>query len=137
MIGLPNEKQLVLFDGLCNLCNTSVQFIIKHDKKDIFRFTPLQSEIAQELIKNYTIDMAKTDSIILYSEKHGIHYKSTAVLLIAKHLGFPKNLLIAFLVIPPIIRNWVYDYIAKNRYKWYGKREKCMMPTVDLQKKFI
>ena len=137
MIKLPQDKQLILFDGVCNLCNASVQYIIKHDKKDIFRFTALQSEAGQELIRKFNIDTDNTDSIILYSEKNGISYKSTAALKIASHLSFPRNIMIIFLIIPPFIRNWVYDYIAKNRYIWYGKREECMIPTKELQNKFI
>lgn len=134
---LPNEKQLVIFDGTCNLCNTYVQYIIRHDKKDIYRFTALQSETGQDLVQKFNIDTAKIDSIILYSEIKGIYYKSTAVLKIASHLGFPRNILKIFLIIPPFIRNWFYDLVAKNRYKWYGKRETCMVPTAELQKKFI
>lgn len=137
MIELSNNKKLILFDGVCNLCNTSVQYIIKHDKKDVFKFTPIQSEVGQELIKNHHLEINKTDSIILYSEKKGISYKSSAVLKIAMMLGFPIFVLGVFWIVPPFIRNWVYDYIAKNRYKWYGKRENCMMPTPELRKKFI
>ena len=120
---LINEKFLVLFDGVCNLCNASVQYIIKHDKKDKFRFAAIQSEIGQEIIKTNQIDTIKMDSIILYSEKNGISYKSTAALKIAMVLGFPISVLGVFMIIPPFLRNWVYDFIAKNRYKWYGKRE--------------
>ena len=134
---LPPKNHLVLFDGVCNLCNASVKYIIKHDKKDVFRFTALQSEVGQMLIEKFNIDTVNTDSIILYSEKKGIYYKSTAALKIASYLGFPLNFLVIFLVIPPFIRNWVYDYIAKNRYKWYGKRETCIIPTPELRKKFI
>ena len=137
MIELPNGKQLVLFDGICNLCNASVNFIIKNDKKDRFRFTPIQSKVGQQIIKDLNIDTKKTDSIILYSEKKEISYKSTAALLIVKHLGFPRHIMVIFLIVPKFIRNWVYDFIARNRYKWYGKREKCMLPTSELQKKFI
>ena len=137
MIKLPQDKQLILFDGVCNLCNASVQYIIKHDKKDIFRFTALQSEAGQELIRKFNIDTDNTDSIILYSEIKGICYKSIAALKIASYLGFPRNIMIIFLIIPPFIRNWVYDYIAKNRYKWYGKRESCMVPTPEIKSKFI
>jgi len=122
MIGLPQDKQLVLFDGICNLCNASVQYIIKHDKKDVFRFTAMQSEVGQKIIKDYHIDTTKTDSVILYSENKGISYKSSAGLKIAMILGFPHSVLGVFLIVPPFIRNWVYDYIAKNRYKWYGRR---------------
>jgi predicted DCC family thiol-disulfide oxidoreductase YuxK len=134
---LLNDKQLVLFDGFCNLCNASVQFIIKHDKKDKFRFAAIQSEVGQQIIKTNHIDTVITDSIILYSEKNGIFYKSTAALRIAMALGFPICVLGIFLIIPPFLRNWVYDFIAKNRYKWYGKRDNCMVPSPELQKKFI
>ena len=137
MIQLPQHKQLVLFDGVCNLCDASVQYIIKHDKSDIFLFTALQSEVGQQIIKEFNIDTNKIDSIILYSNEHGISYKSTAALKIASKLGFPRNLLSVFLIIPGIIRNWVYDYIAKNRYKWYGKKEECMIPTPDLKSKCL
>ena len=137
MIQLPKHKQLVLFDGVCNLCDASVQYIIKHDKNDIFLFTALQSDVGQQIIKEFNIDTNKIDSIMLYSNEHGISYKSTAALKIASKLGFPRNLLSVFLIIPGIIRNWVYDYIAKNRYKWYGKKEECMIPTPDLKSKFL
>lgn len=137
MIGIPNNKHLVLFDGICNLCNASVNFIIKHDNKDEFRFSPIQSKIGQQIVKEYNIDTSRCDSIILYSVKKGLSYKSSAALKIAMILGFPISVLSVFLIVPPFIRNWVYDYIAKNRYKWYGKRESCMLPTTDLDKKFI
>jgi len=137
MIHLPQHKQLVLFDGVCNLCDASVQYIIKHDKDNAFLFTALQSEVGQQIIKEFNIDTNKIDSIILYSNEYGISYKSTAALKIASKLGFPRNLLSVFLIIPSIIRNWVYDYIAKNRYKWYGKKEECMIPTPDLKSKFL
>jgi predicted DCC family thiol-disulfide oxidoreductase YuxK len=137
MIRLPDDKQLILFDGICNLCNASVNYIVKHDKKDVFRFAALQSEIGLQIIKEHKIDTSKTDSVLLYSKEHGIRYKSTAALIITKHLGFPRNLMTIFLIVPPFIRNWVYDYIAQNRYKWYGKRKSCMIPTPGLQKKFL
>lgn len=134
---IPKHKKLILFDGICNLCNASVQYIIKHDKNDVFRFTPLQSEIGQQLISIYKIDTTKTDSILLYSETKGLKIKSTAALYIALHLGFPFNLMTIFFVIPSFIRNWIYDYVAKNRYKWFGKKSMCMLPTKDLEEKFI
>ncbi|WP_417857243.1 thiol-disulfide oxidoreductase DCC family protein [Xanthomarina gelatinilytica] len=134
---LPKNKQLILFDGVCNLCNASVQYVIKHDKNKVFMFAPLQGETGQLIIEKYQIDTAKTDSILLYTEGKGIVYKSTAALKIARKLGFPRNLLQVFLVIPPIIRNWVYDYVAKNRYKWFGKQENCMIPTKNLNSKFL
>ncbi|HKK11998.1 MAG TPA: DUF393 domain-containing protein [Flavobacteriaceae bacterium] len=137
MIALPEDKQIILFDGVCNLCNASVNYIIKYDKNDVFRFAPLQSNVGQNIIKKHHIDTVKTDSIILCSNKKGIFYKSSAALRIASHLGFPRNFWAIFLIIPPVIRNWVYDYIAKNRYKWYGKRESCMIPTPEVESKFL
>ncbi|MDA0176573.1 MULTISPECIES: thiol-disulfide oxidoreductase DCC family protein [Mesoflavibacter] len=137
MIQLPKHKKLILFDGVCNLCNSSVQFVIKHDKKNKFMFAPLQGKVGQEIISKYNIDTAKTDSILLYSEDKGLKVKSTAALYIAKDLGFPSALLTIFLIVPAFIRHWVYDFIAKNRYKWYGKKEACMIPTPELKSKFL
>ncbi len=134
---LPEHKKLILFDGVCNLCNASIQYIIKHDHKDVFRYAALQSEVGEQIIKTYDIDTSKTDSILLYSKENGITYKSTAALKIAGQLSFPINLMIVFMIVPTFIRNWVYDYIAKNRYKWYGKKEECMIPTPELKSKFL
>jgi predicted DCC family thiol-disulfide oxidoreductase YuxK len=135
-MSLTKGYHIVLFDGVCNLCNSSVQFIIKHDKQNRFKFAALQSEIGVELTKKHKIDVAKTDSIILIkNEKHFI--KSSAVLRIAKELSGAYPLFFAFLIIPSFIRNLVYDYIARNRYKWYGKKESCMTPTQELKDKFL
>jgi len=136
-IEFPDDKKLVLFDGVCNLCNNTVTYLIKRDKKDVFRFAPLQSDVGQQIIKHYNIDTSKIDSILLYSKSQGISYKSTAALKIAVAIGFPQNLMRVFFIIPPFIRNWFYDYIAKNRYKWYGKKEVCMIPTPELKNKFL
>ena len=134
---IPKNKQLILFDGVCNLCNSSVLYVIKRDKENRFLFAPLQSETGKAIIKKYNIDTTKVDSILLYSEDKGIKIKSSAALHIAKHLGFPQNLLSIFFIIPTPIRNWVYNYIAKNRYKWYGKKNACMIPTPELKAKFL
>ncbi|MEW4924993.1 DCC1-like thiol-disulfide oxidoreductase family protein [Algibacter sp. 2305UL17-15] len=135
--GVPANKKLILFDGVCNLCNNSVQYVIKHDKNNLFLFTALQSEVGQKIIEHYNIDTSKTDSILLYTPEKGIEQKSTAALEVASKLGFPRNLMRIFFIIPPFIRNWVYNFIAKNRYKWYGKKEACMIPTPDLKSKFL
>ena len=137
MAQLPKDKKLILFDGVCNLCNNSVQYVIKHDKKDRFRFAALQSDLGKQIIEKEGIDSSKTDSIILYSHENGYKIKSTAALHIAKNLNFPVNLMVLFLIVPAFIRNWFYDYIAKNRYKWYGKQEHCMIPTPELKAKFL
>ena len=137
MTKLPKHKQLILFDGVCNLCNASVQFVIKHDKKGKFMFAALQSNVGKQIINQFNLDTSKTDSILLYSQENGLKIKSSAALHVAKHLGFPLNLLSVFFVVPVGFRNWVYDYVAKNRYKWYGKKNACMIPTQEHKSKFF
>lgn len=137
MESLPKNKKIILFDGVCNLCDASVQFIIKHDAKDIFRFVAIQSELGQEIIKYLGIDTSKTDSIILYEPGIAYYYKAEAALRIAKELKSWHSILYGFMFIPDGIKNSVYDYIAKNRYKWYGKKEACMIPTPELKAKFL
>lgn len=134
---IAKNKKLILFDGVCNLCNASVQYIIKHDKKKLFMFAALQSESGKKITKKFNIDTTKIDSIILYSPENKIDYKSTAALKIAYHLGFPNSLMCIFFILPPFIRNWVYNYIAKNRYKWFGKKKECMLPTPELKSRFL
>ena len=136
--GVPADKKLILFDGVCNLCNSSVLYVIKRDKKDTFLFAPLQSEAGKQIIEKFNIDTSKMDSILLYNpEKEVIYYKSTAALQVASHLKSPINILAIFLIVPSFIRHWVYDFIAKNRYKWFGKKETCMIPTPELKSKFL
>jgi len=135
--GVPKQKKLILFDGVCNLCNSSVQYVIKRDKKEQFLFTALQSDTGKQILNQYKIDTAKIDSILLYTPEQGIYYKSTAALKIGASLGFPVNLMAIFFIVPAFVRNWVYDFIAKNRYKWYGKKESCMIPTPELKSRFL
>ncbi len=130
------DQKIILFDGVCNLCNGAVTYIIKRDKKNVFKFAALQSEIGQQLISKFNIDTSKVDSIILIDgEKH--YTKSSAALHIAKQLSGAYPLLFGFMVVPKFIRNSIYDYIAKNRYKWFGKKESCMIPTAELKSKFL
>ncbi len=130
------NKKIILFDGVCNLCNNSVVFIIKRDKKDVFRFAAIQSDAGEKLIKKHTIDTSKTDSIILI-DNNSYSVKSSAALKIAKHLKGGYPLLYGFIILPAFFRNWVYDIIAKNRYKWFGKKDSCMIPTPELKSKFL
>lgn len=134
---IPKDKSLILFDGVCNLCNHSVQFIIKHDKKQQFLFAPLQGETAKNIIDYYNINTQEIDSIILYQPDKGVSFKSTAALKIAAKLSFPVKLMAIFLVVPYFLRNWVYDIIAKSRYQWFGRKDHCMIPTKELQEKFM
>ncbi|GAB1858483.1 DUF393 domain-containing protein [Flavobacteriaceae bacterium MHTCC 0001] len=137
MIDIPNDKQLILFDGVCNLCNTSIQYVIKKDKHNRFIFAALQSKVGESVIKQFGIDTTAVDSILLYKSEKDIYSKSTAALMVASQLGLPTNILGIFLIVPKFIRDWVYDFIAKNRYKWYGKKESCMVPTPELRGKFL
>jgi len=134
---LPKGKKIILFDGVCNLCDSAVQYVIKHDKKDIFRFAALESEIGQKIIKHIGIDTKNIDSIILYEPGIAYYYKSSAAIEIAKGFGGIFHLGTMFKIIPTALRNMVYDYIARNRYKWYGKKESCMIPKPELKQKFL
>ena len=129
-------KKIILFDGVCNLCNGAITFIIQRDKKDVFRYAALQSDIGRQLAQEHNIDLEKVDSIILVDNDKA-YLKSTAALRIARHLRGGWPLLSIFLILPAFIRNWVYDFIARNRYTWFGKKEACMIPTPELKSKFL
>ena len=137
MLNIPKDKKIILYDGVCNLCDSAVQRIIKHDAKDVFRFVALQSDLGQKIIKHLGIDTQKTDSIILYQPGFAYYYKSEAVLEIAKDLSGLFYFGTLFSIFPTSLNNHIYDYIAKNRYKWYGKKETCLIPTKELQAKFL
>jgi predicted DCC family thiol-disulfide oxidoreductase YuxK len=137
MFDIPKNKKIILFDGVCDLCDAAVQFVIKYDKKDDFRFVALQSDLGQEIIKHIGINTKNIDSIILYEPGIAYYFKSEAVLEIAKILGGIFYLGTLFTLFPNSFNNRIYDYIAKNRYKWYGKKESCMIPTKELKSKFL
>lgn len=132
-----SNKKLILFDGVCNLCNGAIQFIIKNDKKDVFRYAALQSDIGKKLVEERNIDTEKVDSILLIEPGVAYYDKSDAALQIGKHLKGYRSISSILYLIPSRLRNFVYDFIARNRYKWYGKREECMIPTPELKAKFL
>ena len=135
MINIEN-KSIIFFDGVCNLCNNSVNFIIKRDKHKRFLYASLQSDAARDILLQFKIKISDLDSIILV-ENGKLYQKSTAILKIAKQLnGFWKVNYI-FIIIPKFMRDNIYDIIAKNRYKWFGRREKCMLPTGDMKLRFL
>lgn len=134
---MENYKKIILFDGVCNLCNTTVQFVIKNDKEDIFRFSPLQSDTGKKLLTERNIDTEDIDSIILIEPNVAYYTKSTAALEIGKYLKGLSTISSILLWLPESLRDIVYDFVAKNRYKWYGKKESCMIPTEELKNKFI
>ena len=131
------QHSIVLFDGVCNLCNSAVQFIIKRDKTDRYRFSALQSEIGKKLSSERNIDTQKIDSIILIEPGKAYYIKAAAALQIGKSFGGLWKALAIFEWIPPVISNWVYDLVAKNRYRWFGRKEHCMIPTQELKAKFL
>ena len=137
MLNLPENKKIILFDGLCNLCDNAVQYVIKHDKKDVFRFVALQSDLGKKILNYLNVDTSKMDSIILYEPGIAYFYKSDAALEIVKDLNVFLKWSIIFKIIQSSLRNPIYDYVARNRYKWYGKKDACMIPTPELKAKFL
>lgn len=129
LLELPKGKKIILFDGVCNLCDAAVQYIIKYDKSDVFRFVSLQSELGQRILKHIGIQSDKMDSIVLFEPGIAYYYKSSAALEIAKNLQGIFTLATLFRLLPSGIRDLLYDYVAKNRYKWYGKKESCSVLT--------
>lgn len=127
------KKGVVLFDGVCNLCNKSVQLIIKHDKQDYFRFAALDAAYGKAMIARYQIN---TDSIVLI-EGDQAYTESDAALRIAKRLSGIYPLLYVAIILPKFIRDPIYKMIARNRYKWFGKSDACWLPSLHLRQKFL
>jgi predicted DCC family thiol-disulfide oxidoreductase YuxK len=130
---MRNHDHLVLFDGVCNLCNGFVIFIIKHDRNGKIKFAPLQSSVGQEYINN---DPEKTDSVV-YITGNRHYYKSEAVLRILKDMGGIWKLFYGFKVLPAFLRDHLYDLIARHRYRIFGKKDNCMVPSPELKGRFI
>ena len=130
------EHDVLLFDGVCNLCNSSVNFIIDRDPKKHFRFAALQSAYGQEKLKELGLNQEQFDSLVLLSNGQ-VYRKSSAALRVAKKLNGLWPLLYVFIIIPPFIRHAAYDVIGKNRYRWWGKRNSCRMPTPELKQRFV
>ncbi len=129
-------KSVILFDGVCNLCNTSINFIIRNDKKKHFLFASLQSDAAKEILLQHNSKNIYMNSIILI--ENGIVYeKSTAILKIAIHLPRWYKILSIFSIIPTFIRDTIYMFISKNRYNWFGKKESCILPSKELEDRFL
>jgi predicted DCC family thiol-disulfide oxidoreductase YuxK len=136
MNNILKNKTILLFDGYCNLCHSSVQFVLKHEKNQELYFTSLQSPIGIEILNHYSINPKEIDSLVLI-EKNKAYTKSSAALRLGKYLKGFYSLGYIFIIVPSFIRNWVYDYIAKNRYKWYGKQDSCIVPDENLAKRFL
>lgn len=130
-----DQPTVVFFDGLCNLCSTSVQRIIAAEKKDTLRFSSLQGRYAAELAQTY-LELQKVDSIVLL-ENGRIFVKSTAILKLIKYLKWYYSILNAGWILPATWRDQLYDWVAKNRYKWFGKKTNCWLPSLELKQRFI
>jgi predicted DCC family thiol-disulfide oxidoreductase YuxK len=130
------NESIILFDGVCNLCNRSVQFIIRRDKKNRFRFAAIQGKTGQSLMQQFQLTQNEINSFLLI-EGQKIYTRSTAALRVFRQLGGLWSLLYVFIIVPPFIRDVIYNWVARNRYKWYGKRDACMIPLDELKSKFL
>jgi predicted DCC family thiol-disulfide oxidoreductase YuxK len=130
------KNPVVVFDGVCNLCCSSVQFIIKRDLKKRFRFATLQSDFGHTILKRTSLPSGNLNSIILW-EEGTCYVKSTAALRIAKHLTGLWPVLSLFIIVPSVLRDSIYSIVANNRYKWFGKKTECWIPTTELNALFI
>ena len=128
---------VLLFDGVCNLCNGAVTFIIKRDPTSRFRFAALQSEVAKSELKPLGVDAASLPDSMVLIEDGRLYTRSSAAVRIARHLRFPWPFLAVFWIVPRPLRNWMYDFVARRRYRWFGRRDQCMMPTPELQARFL
>lgn len=130
------EGPILLFDGVCNLCNQTVQIIIRADKKELFKFTSLQSTTGQTLLNIMNLPTSNFDSIVMIDDDK-VYTKSTAALKVCRKLGGVWIVFYPLMIIPKPIRDAVYQLIAKNRYKWFGKRNHCMIPSPEIKKRFL
>ena len=127
---------VILFDGVCNFCNAAVNWVIKRDKKNIFKFASLQSTYGAQIIKNHNLSNQYLNTVVLV-ENDKNYMRSAAVLRILNHLGGIYSAACIFMIIPPPILNFFYNIVAKYRYRWFGKKDSCMVPDASLKEKFI
>ena len=127
---------IVLFDGVCNFCNGSVNWIIARDRRGYFRFAALQSGVGDELLQRYGSDPSALDTLVLI-EGVGVYTKSTAGLRIVRRLRPPWPALYALAIVPRPVRDFLYDWFARRRYRWFGKREECMAPSPEVRERFL
>jgi len=131
-----NPQPIILFDGICNFCNSAVNFTIKRNAKANIRFAPMQSEAGQKLLQQYDLPLDDLQSFI-YFENGEVNKQSTAALKVCRHLKGLWPLCYGFIIIPKFIRDGIYNRIAKNRYKWFGVKQQCMIPTPEVKSRFL
>lgn len=127
--------QIILFDGICNLCNSSVQFILKKDQSGKFKFASLQGEKGQNLLIKHGLNTDINSFVLIENGKS--YTKSSAALRVCKHLNGTCKIALVFFILPRFIRDYLYDIVAKNRYKWFGKQESCMLPLPEWKNRFL
>lgn len=130
------ENQVVLFDGVCNLCNASVQTLIKLDKKGVLKFASLQSDFGQKVLVDNNLDQQNFNTFLYYKNQK-LYSRSTAAIYVFSELGIVFQGVKIFLLVPKFIRDGIYNYVSKNRYKWFGRKESCWLPTPELKERFI
>jgi predicted DCC family thiol-disulfide oxidoreductase YuxK len=127
---------VLLFDGVCNLCNTSVKWVLLRDKKGEFKFAAIQSEAGQSLLKSFGLDNQPLESVILISGRQA-YIKSDAAIKVASKLGGIWTIALVFRLVPRPVRDAIYDWVAKNRYRWFGKQEQCLLPQPEWKDRFL
>ena len=139
--GMPSRpgadpNPIILFDGVCNFCNRSVNFVIKHDRRGYFRFAPLQTSKGGEIARRHGIDPEQLDTFVLV-ENGRAYRKSGGALRVARRLGGPYALAYGLIGVPPFMRDLFYDWFARRRYRWFGKRDECMVPSPEVRERFV
>ncbi|MBK9792533.1 MAG: thiol-disulfide oxidoreductase DCC family protein [Sphingobacteriales bacterium] len=132
---MNDSDKIVLFDGVCNFCATSVQFIIRHDKTNSLKFSSLQSALGQELLTKY--NMSKDLEGVVFIENNKAYFKSAAAFKIVRYFGGFWRILNVFSILPLFVTDFGYDIIAKNRYRWFGKKDSCMIPSPEIRSRFL
>ena len=132
----PATHPIVLFDGVCNFCDAYVNFVIDNDRRRYFRFAPLQSDAGARLQRQYGIDPSQLETFVLI-ERGNAYQRSTAALKIVRRLGGVYPALYAAIVVPSPLRDFLYDWFARRRYRWFGRKDECMVPTADVKDRFL
>lgn len=125
---------IVFFDGVCNLCQGSVRYLIKHDKKGVLKFASLQGNYAKDFVNETEIQSMQS---ILFFDGKMLYKKSTAVLKLSRFLGGRHQVLLLGYILPRFVRDWLYNIVAKNRYRWFGKKDQCMLPFKGFENRFL
>ncbi|WP_321515506.1 thiol-disulfide oxidoreductase DCC family protein [Marinifilum fragile] len=132
---INNSNPIVLFDGVCNFCNTTVRFVLAYNRAENIQFSPLQSDFAKQLLAQHNLSSDDMNTVV-FIEDNKAYTRSTAAFHISKHLIYPWKAIYYFKFVPKSITDWIYDLIAKNRYSWFGKKNQCMVPKPEWKERF-